>query len=62
MTTSELIITIAAAVVGTMAVRFLPFILFPSSKEPPKFIRRLGNVLPPAAMAMLVVYALRNIS
>lgn len=45
----------------TMALRFLPFILF-SGKKTPKVIAYLGKVLPYAMMGMLVVYCLRDIS
>lgn len=43
----------------TLALRFLPFILF--SKETPKLLLYLGSVLPYSIMAMLVVYCLKNI-
>lgn len=33
MTLTQEIITIAAAVLGTMATRFLPFLLFPAHKK-----------------------------
>ncbi|MGN0443632.1 MAG: branched-chain amino acid transporter permease [Acutalibacteraceae bacterium] len=45
----------------TIALRFLPFILF-SGKKTPKVISYLGKVLPYAMMGMLVVYCLRDIS
>ena len=35
MTTTQAIITIAAVVLGTMATRFIPFIIFPEGKNPP---------------------------
>jgi len=44
----------------TAALRFLPFVMF--SKETPKTIVYLGNLLPNAIMAMLVVYCLKNVS
>ena len=44
----------------TAALRFLPFVMF--SKGPPKTIVYLGNLLPNAIMAMLVVYCLKNVS
>lgn len=44
----------------TLLLRFLPFVLF--SKGTPKPILYLGEVLPYAIMAMLVVYCLRNTS
>ena len=34
MTTTQAIITIAAVVLGTMATRFIPFIIFPEGKNP----------------------------
>ena len=44
----------------TMFLRFAPFFLF--SRKPPKGIVYLGQVLPEAIMAMLVVYCLKNVS
>lgn len=46
----------------TALIRFLPFLIFPEGKEPPKIITYLSNVLPCAVMGMLVVYCLKNIS
>lgn len=42
----------------TMLLRFLPFVLF--SKGTPKIILYLGDVLPYAVIAMLVVYCLKS--
>ena len=42
----------------TMLIRFLPFLLF--SKNTPKLILYLGEVLPYSMMAMLVVYCLKG--
>ena len=44
MTTTQAIITIAAVVLGTMATRFIPFIIFPEGKNPPEFINCLKDV------------------
>lgn len=44
----------------TILLRFLPFLLF--SKNTPKAILYLGEVLPYSIMAMLVVYCLKNTS
>lgn len=60
MSTTEKIITIAVVVLGTMITRFLPFIIFPEGKEPPKFITYLGKVLPYAIVGMLVVYCMKD--
>lgn len=62
MTFIQRIITISMIVLGTIITRFLPFILFPPSKETPKFIKYLGDVLPPAVLGMLVVYYLKDVS
>lgn len=54
-----LILTMAA---GTMATRFLPFLLLGDKRQTPPFIRYLGKVLPYAIMGMLVVYCLKGVS
>lgn len=58
----QTIIMILAIAFGTMLTRFLPFILFPENKQPPKAVTYLGKVLPPAMMGLLVVYCLKNVS
>ena len=62
LTPVQTLIMIFAVALGTMITRFTPFLLFPDSKEPPKVVSYLGKVLPPAAMGLLVVYCLRNVS
>ena len=59
-THAALLILVAALV--TAATRFLPFLIFGSSKQTPAFITGLGQVLPGAIIAMLVVYCLKDIS
>lgn len=61
MTTTQAIITIAAAVLGTMVTRFLPFIIFPEGKNPPEYVKYLGTVLPYAVIGLLVVYCLKDV-
>ncbi|MBQ9148386.1 MAG: branched-chain amino acid transporter permease [Oscillospiraceae bacterium] len=53
---------IAVIALVTMALRFLPFLIFGGKRETPKFVAYLGKVLPFAIMGMLVVYCLRNIT
>ena len=60
MTTWQGIITILMAALGTMLTRFLPFVLFPETKEPPRFITYLGTVLPYAMTGLLVIYSLKD--
>ncbi len=45
----------------TLLSRALPFLLFDRGGEPPRWVRYLGAVLPPAIMALLIVYCLRNV-
>ena len=38
MTVMQRIITVFAVMAGTMLTRFLPFLIFPEGKTPPKYI------------------------
>jgi len=60
-TLTEQIITIALCVAGTMATRFLPFLLFRPGKKTPRYVQYLGKALPAAIFGMLVVYCLKNV-
>ncbi len=55
---TEQIITIALCVMGTMATRFLPFVIFNTKRQTPKYIQYLGKVLPGAIFSMLDIYCL----
>lgn len=61
MTMLQLLIMIAALAAGVMITRFVPFVLFPENRKVPKTVEYLGSVLPPAVIALLVVYCLRNV-
>lgn len=54
--------TVGLVALTTVAIRALPFWLFPAGKKPPAFVAYLGRPLPAAVMAMLVVYCLKDIS
>ena len=54
--------SIAVMAVVTFLTRALPFLLFDRGAAPPKIILYLGKVLPPAIIAMLIVYCLKDIS
>ncbi len=56
------ILLIAVMALVTAAIRFLPFVLFSSSRKPPETVERLTRLLPAAVMGMLIVYCLRNTS
>lgn len=60
MTTTQEILTIIMVVLGTMATRFLPFLIFPEGKEPPAYIKYLGEVLPYAVIGLLLIYCLKD--
>ena len=62
MTLGQQIAVIAVVVLGTMATRFLPFLLFPPGRPTPAYIQYLGRVLPAAAIGLLVVYSLKDVN
>ena len=62
MTEVQSAVTIGAVVLGTMATRFMPFLVFPKGKTPPKFVQYLGKVLPCAAIGLLVVYCFKDVA
>lgn len=62
MTLTEQIITIALCALGTMATRFLPFLIFRADRPTPRYVQYLGKVLPAAIFSMLVVYCLKDVS
>ena len=46
----------------TFLTRALPFLLFDRGEHPPRVILYLGRVLPPAVIAMLIVYCLKGVT
>ena len=62
MTLTQQIITVAMVVLGTMITRCLPFAAFPPGKPTPKYIQYLGQVLPAAVFALLIVYSLKDVT
>lgn len=62
LTTGQAIASIAVMAVITFLTRALPFVLFDRGEAPPKIVLYLGRVLPPAVIAMLIVYCLRDVS
>ena len=52
---------VAVMALVTAALRFLPFIVFPSGKTP-RLVEKLGKMLPYAIMGILVVYCLKDTS
>ena len=51
---------IAVMSIVTFLTRALPFLLFDHGDHPPKLVLYLGRVLPPAVIAMLIIYCLKS--
>jgi len=62
MNLTEQVIMICMVILGTMITRFLPFLIFTSDKPTPKNVQYLGKMLPSAALGMLVIYCLKDVS
>lgn len=62
MTLLQRLITIGMVILGTVATRFLPFLVFPADKPTPKYIQYLGKMLPSAALGLLVIYCFKDVS
>ena len=62
LTTTQAIASIAVMAIVTFLTRALPFLLFDHGDHPPRVVLYLGHVLPPAIIAMLIVYCLRTMS
>ena len=56
------VLAIAVMAVVTFLTRALPFLLFDRGDHPPKIVLYLGKVLPPAIIAMLIVYCLKGVT
>ena len=62
LSTGAAIAAIAVMAIVTFLTRALPFLLFDRGDSPPKLVLYLGRVLPPAIIAMLIIYCLRGVS
>ena len=62
LSTGAAIAAIAVMAIVTFLTRVLPFLLVDRGESPPKLVLYLGRVLPPAIIAMLIVYCLRGVS
>ena len=62
LTAGQAIAAIAVMAAVTFLTRALPFLLFDRGDHPPRLVLYLGKVLPPAIIAMLIVYCLKGIS
>jgi len=57
-----ILIAILVIAAVTFATRLTPFIFFGKDKQTPPYVLYIGTYLPPAIMAMLVIYSLRDIT
>ena len=62
LSTTQTLASIAVMAGVTFLTRALPFLLFGRGDRPPKLVLYLGGVLPPAIIAMLIVYCLRTVT
>ena len=62
MTTIQIAALVAVMAVVTFLTRALPFLLFGRGGEPPRVVLYLGRFLPPAVIAMLIVYCLKGVT
>lgn len=53
---------IGVVAICTLLTRALPFWLLGGKKEVPQTVKYLGRVLPPAIMAILVIYCLKSVN
>ena len=62
MTSLEAVLTVTLCTLATALTRFLPFLIFSEGRPTPRYIRYLGNALPYAIFAMLVVYCVKDVA
>ena len=62
LTDAQALAAIAVMAGVTFLTRALPFLLFDRGDHPPRLILYLGRVLPPAIIAMLIVYCLKGVT
>ena len=62
MTPFQAVAAIAVMAAVTFLTRALPFLLFGRRGTPPRWVLYLGRYLPPAVIAMLIVYCFRSVN
>lgn len=62
MSSIRIFIVILVAALCTFATRVIPFLLFRGDKPIPPIVRYLGETLPPAVIALLIIYCVRNVN
>lgn len=59
MNAAHSVLLIAIAAVITYSLRAVPFVLFGRGRQMPPIIKKISDLLPPAIMAVLVIYCLK---
>lgn len=62
MNTYNSLIIILVVALCTLLTRALPFVIFGGKRNVPGVVSYLGRVLPPAIMAILVVYCMKDLN
>ena len=57
-----LALAIAVICIITLGTRAFPFLFFSGKRKPPALVLYLGRALPPAIVALLVVYSLKDVA
>lgn len=60
MTATYILTAVAVAAACTFALRALPFFAFAGERKMPVWLEKLGQTLPAAIMAVLIVYCLKD--
>lgn len=60
MTTTQAFLIVMVTAACTLITRLIPFVLFGGKRRVPEMVHYLGRILPPAIMAALVVYCLKD--
>ena len=55
-----ILLAIVMSALITFGLRALPFVLFRGGRSMPEWMQRLGQILPSAIMAVLIVYCLKG--
>ena len=61
MTTGGILLAVLVSAVCTFILRARPFLAFNGERNMPLWLDRLGQVLPAAIMAVLIVYCLKDV-
>jgi len=61
MSTGRFLLIILVSFACTFFLRALPFLAFSGERKMPSWMERLSHALPPAIMAVLVVYCLKSV-